>query len=284
MWNGLLGFSGQFRTVFDNTEYSTVPLPKPDEVTYFFSDLTLYADFHLIPGVIVSLGGKASYPFGSDAPGAGGPQTYLRIRGTYDGKHQHWTFGHFRDTITPLTFYMRDYDDDLAGMRCRLVFGPSDSRLFLARMLTVGTGRYEIFAYGGRSSLTPWKVTTLGVNLGGTHQGGFDAGIGSPPTAGRKREVTIGSLDLRQDIVGGIYAAGESAISISRSDLVDGAARDNAFWAGLGWKRGPVDFVGRFTGWGGRSRRRGGSAGSATTRGPSSCTIFTGGRRPAHAP
>jgi len=250
-WNGLLGVSGEFRTVFDNTEYSSVPLPKPDEATYFFSDLTLYADFHLAESLVVSVGGKAKYDFGSDVDGGPGPRAYLRLRGTFETPHHHWLFGNFRDSITPLTFIMRDYDNELAGMRYRLTLGPTDTRLFLSRASTVGTDRYEIFAYGGRASYQPWKVTTLGANLGGTHQGGFDAGHGSPPPGGRKREVAVGSLDLGQDIRWGFYVAGEAAVSISRSDTFEGQLRDNAYWAGLGWRKGPVEVGGRFyrVGW-----------------------------------
>ena len=250
-WNGLLGVEGEFRTVFDNTEYSTVRLPKTDELTYFFSDLTLYGVFHVAPGATVQLGGKAAYNFGDDAAGAPGPRAYLRLRGTYDGKYQHWLAGHFRDSVTPLTFEMRDYDDDLAGLWSRVTLGPTDSRLFLARTSTVGNNRYETFATGGRAAYTPWRVTTVGANLGGIHQGGFDAGTWSPPEGVRKREAFVGSLDLRQDIRWGLYAAGESAISVSRGDGIEGTARDSAFWAGVGWSRGPVELYGRFynVGW-----------------------------------
>lgn len=245
-WNGVLGASGEFRTYFDNTEYSSVRIPKADEITSFASDLTLYADFHVLENVTVSVGAKGAYDFGADAEGAPGPRAYLRLRGTYDGQYQHWTFGHFRDEITPLTFTMRDYDDDLAGIRARVSAGKFDARLFLARTSTVGEGRFESFAIGGRAALAPWKITTVGANLGGLHSGGFDAGTGSPPEGGRKREVFIGSLDLRQDIVAGFYLAGESAMSIARSDTFDGNRRDSAWWAGLGWQKWGIATYGRF--------------------------------------
>ena len=245
-WNGVLGASGEFRTVFDNTEYSSVRIPKADEATYFFSDLTIYADFHVLEGLTVSLGAKGAYDFGADADGAPGPRAYLRLRGTYDGQYQHWTFGHFRDDVTPLTFTMRDYDDDLAGIRARVSVGKFDARLFLARTSTVGEGRFESFAVGGRAALAPWKITTLGANLGGLHQGGFDSGVGSPPEGGRKREVFTGSIDLRQDIVAGFYIAGEGAESMARSDTFDGSRRDSAWWAGLGWQQWGISSYGRF--------------------------------------
>lgn len=244
-WNGILGVSGEFRTVFDNTEYSTLRLPKPDERTYFFSDLTLYADFHVAEGVLVQVGGKADYEFGDDAPGAPGPAAYLRFRGTFDTERHHWTFGHFREYVSPLTFTQRDYDDDLAGMRYRLTWGPGDSRIFLARTSTVGEERYETFAGGGRLSLRPWEVTEVGANLGGIHEGGFDTGGGSPPPGGRKREAGVGSLDFRQDILWGVFAAGEVAVSVDRSDREEKALRDNAYWFGVGWRRGPFEVAGR---------------------------------------
>jgi hypothetical protein len=211
-WNGVLGLSGEFRTVFDNTEYSAVRLPKPDERTYFFSDLTLFANFYVAEGVLVQVGGKAAYEFGDDVPGGPGPEAFLRLRGTFDSEHHHWTFGHFRD---------------------------------LARTSTVAEERYETFAGGGRLALQPWEATVLGVNLGGIHEGGFDAGQGSPPPGGRKREVGVGSLDFEQRLPAGFYAAGEAAVSVDRGDREDGSLRDNAFWLGFGWRRGPWELGAR---------------------------------------
>ncbi len=250
-WNGVLGASGEFRTVFDNTEYSTVRLPKLDERTYFFSDLTLYADFHVAEGVLVQAGGQVRYDFGDDVADGPGPRAYLRLRGTLDTEHHHWTFGHFRDSTSPLTFEQRDYDDELAGMRYRLTWGPSDNRFFLARTSTVGEERYETFAGGGRLSLRPWEKTVLGANLGGIHQGGFDAERGSSPPGGRKREAGVGSLDFEQGIIWGLFASGEAALSMDRGDREEGSLRDNAFWAGGGWRRGPFEVSGRFyrVGW-----------------------------------
>jgi hypothetical protein len=244
-WNGVLGLSGEFRTVFDNTEYSAVRLPKPDERTYFFSDLTLFANFYVAEGVLVQVGGKAAYEFGDDVPGGPGPEAFLRLRGTFDSEHHHWTFGHFRENVSPLTFEQRDYDDDLAGMRYRLTWGIADGRLFLARTSTVAEERYETFAGGGRLALQPWEATVLGVNLGGIHEGGFDAGQGSPPPGGRKREVGVGSLDFEQRLPAGFYAAGEAAVSVDRGDREDGSLRDNAFWLGFGWRRGPWELGAR---------------------------------------
>jgi len=250
-WNGVLGASGEFRTVFDNTEYSTVRLPKPDERTYFFSDLTLYVDLHVAEGLLVQAGGKVRYDFGDDAPGGPGPLARLRLRGTLDTEHHHWTFGHFRDSISPLTFVQRDYDDELAGMRYRLTWGPSDSRLFLARTSTVGVERYETFAGGGRVSLRLWDVTELAANLGAIHEGGFDAGVGSAPPGGRKREAGVGSLECEQAVRWGFYAAGEAAVSVDRGDREERSLRDNALWLGAGWRRGPFEVGGRFyrVGW-----------------------------------
>lgn len=249
-WNGVLGASGEFRTVFDNTEYSAVRLPKLDERTYFFSDLALYADFRVADGVLVQAGGKVRYDFGDDAGGPG-PRAYLRLRGTLDTEHHHWTFGHFRESISPLTFEQRDYDDELAGMRYRLTWGPGDGCLFLARTSTVGEERYEAFAGGGRLSLRPWEITEVGANLGGIHEGGFDAGEGSPPPGGRKREAGVGSLDFEQKVLWGLYGSGEAALSVDRADREEKALRDNAFWLGVGWRRGPFDVGGRFyrVGW-----------------------------------
>jgi hypothetical protein len=250
-WNGVLGASGEFRTVFDNTEYSHVRLPKLDERTYFFSDLTLYADFRVAEGIMVQAGGKVRYDFGDDAGDGPGPQAYLRLRGTIDTERHHWTFGHFREYVSPLTFVQRDYDDELAGMRYRLTWGPSDSRLFLARTSTAGEERYETFAGGGRMSLRPWEKTVLGANLGGIHEGGFDAGGGSPPPGGRTRESGVGSLDFEQGIPWGFFGAGEAALSVDRGDREGKALRDNAFWLGGGWRRGPFELSGRLyrVGW-----------------------------------
>jgi hypothetical protein len=199
----------------------------------------------------VQAGGKASYPFGDDAEGAPGPKAYLRLRGTVDTEHHHWTFGHFRESVSPLTFTRRDYDDELAGIRYRLTAGPAESKLFLARTSTVGEERFETFVGGGRVSYKPWEVTEVGANLGGVHEGGFDSGSGSPPPDGRKLEAGVGSLDFRQDIRWGLFAAGEAALSIDRGDREEEAQRDSAFWAGLGWKRGPFELSGRFyrVGW-----------------------------------
>jgi hypothetical protein len=244
-WGGVLGLAGEFRTVFDNTEYSTLRLSKPDERTYFFSDLTLYADFHVAEGILVQAGGKAAYDFGADAPGAPGPAAYLRLRGTLDTDLHHWTFGHFREDVSPLTFTQRDYDDELAGMRYRLTWGRADGRLFLARTSTVGEERYETFAGGGRVAVRPWEIPEVGANLGGVHEGGFDAGEGSAPAGGRKREAGVGSLDFSQEIWKGIFAAGEAAVSIDRGDREEKALRDNAYWLGLGWRRGPFEAGGR---------------------------------------
>ena len=91
----------------------------------------------------------------------------------------------------------------------------------------------------------------MGANLGGIHEGGFDTGEGTPPPGGRKREGGVGSLDFRQDIWGGIFAAGEAAVSIDRGDREEEALRDNAYWFGVGWRRGPFEVGGRFfrVGW-----------------------------------
>lgn len=251
VWGGRVGLFGDFSSVFDNTEYSSVRLPKPDERTYFFSDFVGGCDLRPRPGITVKIGGRVVYEFGDDVAGGPGPRAQARLRGDFDTTRHHWTFGHFRDEASPATFVMRDYDDDLAGVRYRLTAGAVQGRLFLTRVSTVGEERYETFAYGGRGEWRPGRLTELGVNLGGIHEGGFDAGVGSPPTNERKREVSVGSFYFRQDIWRGIYAAGEAVVSMSRSDRFDGTVRDNAYWGGFGYRRGPLHAWGRFwmAGW-----------------------------------
>lgn len=236
-FGGVAGLTADFRTVFDNTEYSVVRLPKPDERTYFFSDLTAYLNFYPVAGLITAIGGKVTYDFGADAPGAGGPKAYARFKATWDTEHHHWTFGHFREGVTPLTFVMRDYDDDLAGLRYRFNYGVNDTRLFLARTSTVGEERPEVFGFGGRTAFVLWEKTTLAGNIAGIHEGGFDAGIGSPPPGRRNRRVELGTITAEQLLPWGFFLTGEAAVSLNHVDAA--AMRDNAYWVGAGWRRVP---------------------------------------------
>ena len=246
-FDGLLGFSGQFRGIFDNTEYSPVRLPKPDQRTYFQTDFILYLDIRPNDDILIQIGPKFVYEFGNeelsgslDYVRGSGPSAYLRVRGIYEKGGHTLTFGHFRDTLTPLTMEWEEVDDELAGVRWRWERGWYGHRFFLARTSTVADGQYETFVGGGRAVFAPGDdpYRYFAANLATTHQGGFDTGgmEGQPPVGERKREVIVGSFSFDEPIYLGIYTAGEAAYSIGKSDVND-TVKDSGLWGEVGFRR-----------------------------------------------
>ncbi|MCP4231058.1 MAG: hypothetical protein GY771_13045 [bacterium] len=255
--DGMFGFSGRFRTIFDNSDYSSVRLPKPDERTFFQSDMVIFFDIRPSEKISIRIGPKLIYEFGNeDGTGSAlgeiygsGPVARLRLRADYISGGHHLSFGHIRDTQTPLTFELESVDDDLAAFRWRYTADNLNSRIFVSRLSVVGDEQYETFLGAVRFGLTPFKDTgaRYGVNLSSIHQGGFDTGGigGYPPVGERKREVLVVGGDVRQPIIWGTYIAGEGAYSISRSD-VNVTLKDNAFWGELGWRNAWLDVGSRF--------------------------------------
>jgi hypothetical protein len=246
-FDGLLGFSGQFRGIFDNAEYSSVRLAKPDERTYFQTDFILYFDIRPNDDILIQIGPKLLYEFGNEESSGSldyvrgsGPSASLRVRGIYDKGGHNLTFGHFRDTQTPLTMEWEEVDDELAGARWRWEHGWYYHRIFLARTSTVADGQYETFAGAARAVFAPGDdpCRHCAANLATTHQGGFDTGgiEGQPPVGERKREVIVGSFSFDQPIYWGTYAAGEAAYSIGKSDVND-TVKDSGFWGEVGFRR-----------------------------------------------
>jgi hypothetical protein len=246
-FNGLLGFSGQFRGIFDNAEYSPVRLAKPDQRTYFQTDFILYFDIRPNDDILIQIGPKLLYEFGNEESSGSldyvrgsGPSAYLRVRAIYEKGGHHLSFGHFRDTQTPLTMEWEEVDDELAGVRWRWERGWYGHRFFLARTSTVADGQYETFASGGRAVFAPGDdlYRHYAANLATTHQGGFDTGgiEGQPPVGERKREVIVGSFSFDQPIYWGIYTAGEAAYSIGKSDVND-TVKDVGLWGEAGFRR-----------------------------------------------
>jgi hypothetical protein len=246
-FDGLLGFSGCFRGIFDNAEYSSVRLAKPDQRTYFQTNFAFFFDINPSDDIIIQIGPKLVYEFGNENPSGSldyisgsGPSAYLRARGIYENGGHHLTFGHFRDTQTPLTIEWEEVDDELAGVRWRWERGWYSHRVFLARTSTVAEGQYETFAGSGRVALTPGDdpYRHYAANLATTHQGGFDTGglDTQPPVGERKREVIVGSFSFDQPIYGGTYAAGEAAYSVGKSDVND-TVKDSGLWGEFGFRR-----------------------------------------------
>jgi hypothetical protein len=246
-FDGILGFSARFRGIFDNAEYSSVRLAKPDERTYFQTDFTFFFDIRPNDNILIQIGPKLLYEFGNEESSGSldyvrgsGPSAYLRVRGIYtEGGHQ-FTFGHFRDTQTPLTFEWEEVDDELAGIRWSWKRGWYGHRFFLARTSTVADGQYETFAGGARVVFSPGDdpYRYYAANLATTHQGGFDTGglEAQPPVGERKREVITGSFSFDQPVYGGSYTAGEAAYSIGKSDIND-TVKDVGFWGEAGFRR-----------------------------------------------
>jgi hypothetical protein len=255
--DGLFGFSGRFRTIFDNSDYSSVRLPKPDERTFFQSDMVVFFDIRPSDKISVRIGPKFIYEFGNeDGTGSAlgeiygdGPVARLRLRADYVNGGHHLSFGHIRDTQTPLTFELESVDDDLAAFRWRYDSDYINSRIFVSRLSVVGENQYETFLGAAQFGLTPWPGYTAryNVNLSSIHQGGFDTGGigGYPPVGERKREVLIVGGDVYQPIAWGAYLAAEGAYSVSRSD-VNATLKDNAFWGELGWRNSWLDIGSRF--------------------------------------
>jgi hypothetical protein len=255
--DGLFGFSGRFRAIFDNCDYSSVRLPKPDERTFFQSDMVVFFDIRPSDKISIRIGPKLIYEFGNET-GTGstlgeiygsGPVARLRLRADYVNGGHHLSFGHIRDTQTPLTFELESVDDDLAAFRWRYDADYINSRIFVARLSVVNEAQYETFLGVARFGLSPFKDSAAhyNVNLSSIHQGGFDTGGigGYPPVGERKREVLVAGGDIYQPIAWGTYIAGEGAYSISRSD-VNATLKDNAFWGELGWRKSWLDIGSRF--------------------------------------
>lgn len=255
--DGLFGFSGRFRTIFDNTDYSSVRLAKPDECTFFQSDLIVFFDIRPSDNLNVRIGPKVIYEFGNE-DGSGstlrdtlgeGPVARFRIRADYDNGNHNLSFGHIRDTQTPLTFEMESVDDDLAAIRWRYEGEKLNSRIFLSRLSLAAASQYETFLGAVRLGFNPWGGTAgcYNLNLATIHQGGFDTGDSGayPPVGERKKEVLIVGGEIRQPLFVGLYVNGEGAYSVSRSD-VNITVKDGAFWGETGWANNWLDVSGRF--------------------------------------